>query len=127
MARSKKESAIDPPYQEALEGILSFRTLGDTERTLRRLEALRKEYRAKGDDKGCEYCREIALTGRRRAELISRDRRVGEAKRRQKKEIAFWFQVWLETPDIFGDWLALRKASSSFGRLSDTEGIVDSV
>jgi len=122
MAFSAKEITIDPPYNEALEGILSFKTLEEAEKTLERLEMLRQKYIAGGDDKGFEYCRRIALAGRRRAELISRDRRVRETKRQQKKEIAHWFQVWLETPDIFGSWLALRKKSDSYGRLSAAEG-----
>ncbi len=122
MARWTRRIAIDPPYDQVLDGILSFRTFADAERTLRRLEELRQMYFAQGDDKGCEYCRQVALAGRRRAEAISRDRRVQDSKRLQKKEIAFWFQVWLESPDIFGDWLALRKRASSFIRLSERGG-----
>ncbi len=127
MARSTNEITIDPPYQEALEGILSFKTLEDAERTLERLEALRQMYSARGDDKGSEYCRRIALTGRRRAESISRNRRVREPTRQQKKEIALWFQVWLETPHLFVDWIALRKGTASYARLADAEGGVGSV
>ena len=126
MARSTKEITIDPPYREALEGILSFKTFDDAEQTLQRLEALRQKYIAEGDDRGCEHCRKVALAGRRRAELISRDSRVQESKRRQKEEIAFWFQVWLENPDIFDDWLSLRKATDSYKRMSKSEISADS-
>ncbi len=113
--------AIDPPYDRDLKGILAFRTFEDAECTLLRLEELRQKYIARGDDKGSQWCREVALTGRLRAERISRDRRVNDSKRRQKREISFWFQVWLETPEIFGDWLTLRKQAPSFRKLAGSE------
>lgn len=123
MARSSQEIPVDPPYDKVLDGVLSFKTFEDAERTLLRLEELRQNYIAQGDDKGCECCRRVALAGRRRAEGISRDPRVKDSKRRQKKEISFWFQVWLETPAVFFDWLAIRKRTSSFLRLSAPESL----
>jgi hypothetical protein len=39
---------------------------------------------------------------------------VGPDKRAEKAEIATWFRIWLETPDLFFDWLELRKASEEF-------------
>ncbi len=122
MARLPKEIVIRPPYDEVLKGILSFRSFQDAERTLLRLEELRQKYLAECDDKGIEYCRQTALLGRRRAELISCNKRVQALKRRQKREIAFWFQIWLETPDLFKDWLELRKGTLSFLQLSEAEG-----
>ncbi len=29
-------------------------------------------------------------------------------------EIAEWFTVWLQTPEIFDDWLELRRRSANF-------------
>jgi hypothetical protein len=122
MVRSSKTLVIDSPYDSELNGILSFRTFADAERTLLRLQELRQKYIAEGDDKGHEYCRQIALLGRRRAELVGRNRNVSEAKRKQKIEVASWFRVWLETPDLWQDWLELRKASRSFAELLESEG-----
>jgi len=119
MARLRSEITIDPPYDSTLKGILSFRSFPEAERTLRRLEQLRQKYVAEGDDKGIECCRQVALLGRKRAELISCNQKVLAAKRQEKKEIASWFQIWLETPDLFADWLELRKGTSAFRRLFD--------
>jgi hypothetical protein len=48
---------------------------------------------------------------------------VGPEKRREKQEVANWFRVWLETSDLFFDWLELRKQSEEFQRLfSDHHG-----
>jgi len=41
---------------------------------------------------------------------------VDEKKRAEKKEVAQWFAIWLETPDAFFDWLEVRKQSESFQR-----------
>jgi hypothetical protein len=43
--------------------------------------------------------------------------RVSPDKRAEKREIATWFRIWLETPELFFDWLELRKASEEFRRL----------
>lgn len=118
---SKSAVEMESPYREALTGILSFSTLSEAEETIKRLESLRRKYQSTGDGKGEEYCRRIALLGRRRAELISRNRRVKAQKRRQKQEIAAWFGIWLETPEIFENWLVLRKKTEEFQEIAKTE------
>jgi hypothetical protein len=112
---------IESPYREALEGILSFSSFKAAEETLQRLEKLRQKYQSASDKKGVEYCRRIAILGRGRAELISRNRRVGVQKRLQKQEIATWFRIWLETPAIFNNWLAMRKNTQEFKGLLMSE------
>jgi hypothetical protein len=114
-------SELEPPYQEALAGILSFSSFAAAEETLRRLDALCRNYRSAGDGKGVGYCRQIAFLGRRRAELIGRNKRVSPDKRLQKQEIAMWFRIWLETPAIFEDWLAMRKETREFKDLQQAE------
>jgi hypothetical protein len=112
---------IEPPYRETLSGVLAFSTFNEAEQTLKTLEILCCKYRAASDKKGVEYCRKIAALGRSRAELISRNKRVRMDKRIQKKEIAAWFSVWLETPDIFYDWLSLRKSTEEFRNIASSE------
>ena len=119
MARSAME--MESPYREALTGILSFSSLAEAEETIKRLESLRRKYQSESDSKGEEYCRKTALLGRRRAELISRNMRVRVQKRKQKQEIAIWFGIWLETPEIFENWLILRKKPLEFQKLLKSE------
>ncbi len=110
-----------PPYDKTFRGILSFARLQDAESCLRQLSGLRLGFLAAGDRSGLEYCREIARRGRKRAELISRNKRVAAPIRRQKEEIAFWFRTWLEHPDMFEDWLAMRKRAPSFREILQSE------
>jgi hypothetical protein len=103
-------------HEAEFHGVLRFATLEDTERTLVRLDALRRRFEAEGDSAAAERARELARTGRRRAEMIARNRRIAPAKRAEKAEIARWFALWLEQPDAFFDWLELRKLSPEFQR-----------
>jgi hypothetical protein len=119
--KSRRSMEIEQPYLDALSDILAFSTFDEAERTIKTLEKLCRNYQAASDKKGVEYCRQIAVLGRGRAELISRNKRVSLQKRLQKKEIATWFSIWLETPTIFNDWISLRKSTEDFRRIACSE------
>ncbi len=112
---------IEQPYREELEGVLSFSSFEEAENTIRQLQNLCRKYESVSDKKGVEYCRRIASLGRRRADLISRNRRVSLHKRLQKQEIAMWFKVWIETPILFDDWLVMRRNTAEFHKLLECE------
>jgi hypothetical protein len=114
---TRVEMNMDKPYCDDLKGVLAFSNLTETEGTIRSLEKLCRKYVEASDKKGVEYCRKVALLGRRRAEYISRNKRVTLQKRLEKKEIAEWFRIWLETPGLFEDWLAMRKKTAEFKKL----------
>jgi hypothetical protein len=114
---------IDPPYCDVLGSILAFSGFAEAEKTIQRLDYLCRNYQWASDKKGVDYCRRIAALGRQRAELISRNARVNLQKRLQKKEIAQWFGIWLETPSIFNDWLSMRKGTEEFQKLLESETI----
>ena len=114
---------IDPPYCDVLDTILAFSSFEEAEKTIRHLDYLCRNYQLASDKKGVDYCRRIAALGRQRAELIGRNARVNLQKRLQKKEIAQWFGIWLETPSIFNDWLSMRKSTEEFQKLLQSETI----
>ncbi len=101
-------------FEEEFEDILHFKTLADAEVSLTRLDELMRRFKFHGEDAAVQRVLEIARLGKRRAEMISRNRKVEAQKREGKKEIAEWFRIWLETPDAFFDWLEVRKASPEF-------------
>lgn len=114
-SRRQKEF-LEEPYASRLEGLLRFHDLASAEESLRRLDAAWREYLAAGDRAGASHVRAVALKGKARAEQIASNPRVCESKRREKREIAAWFRIWLQTPTIFFDWLALRKQTDEFRR-----------
>ncbi len=110
---TEREEAEDR-FEEEFEDILHFSTLQDAEVSLTRLDELARRFREHGEKAAVERVLEIARLGKRRAEMISRNRKVEEKKRQEKREIAEWFRIWLETPDAFFNWLDVRKASPEF-------------
>lgn len=110
------------PYASRLKGVLEFHDLASAERSLRKLDTMHREYQGAGDDDGARWVLALVKKGKLRAQSLSRNPRVKAEKRREKLEIARWFQVWLETPDLIEDWLALRKSSDEFRELFGAEG-----
>jgi hypothetical protein len=110
---SEREEA-EERFEEEFEDILHFKTLQDAQVSLTRLDELKRRFVAHGEKAAVERVLEIARLGKRRAEMISHNRKVEARKREEKREIAEWFRIWLETPDAFFDWLEVRKASAEF-------------
>jgi hypothetical protein len=110
---TQREEA-EEEYEEEFEDLLHFKTLEDAEVSLTRLDELMRKFRAHGERAAVERVLDVARLGKRRAEMIARNRKVDVHKRAEKEEIADWFRIWLETPDAFFDWLDLRKQSPEF-------------
>ena len=110
---STREDTEDK-YEEEFEDLLHFSTLEEAEMCLIRLDELFRKFSTESERHAVERVREVARLGRRRAEMISRNRKVDAQKRAEKGEIAHWFAIWLETPDAFFDWLEVRKQSPEF-------------
>lgn len=104
------------PYEAMFRNVLKFADFTEAANSLRRMENLRREFARKRDEEGLRRVRELALKGKRRAQMIARNPKVAERKRAEKAEIAEWFAVWLQTPELFQDWLALRQRAPEFLR-----------
>jgi len=101
-------------YEEEFAGLLHFSTLEDAEMCIIRLDELLQKFTAESEKGAAERVREVGRLGRRRAEMIARNRKVDEKKRLEKEEIARWFALWLETPGAFFDWLEVRKQAPDY-------------
>jgi hypothetical protein len=108
---------MEEPYASRLKGVLQFGDLAAAEASLRRLDAIYREYLEAADQVGTRLARSLVLKGKQRAASLAASSRVSPELRQQKQEIATWFRVWLETPDLFFDWLELRQQSEEFLRL----------
>ncbi len=102
------------PYEAMFRNVLKFADFAQATQSLRQLENLRREFVRKQDREGIRRVRELALKGKRRAQMIARNPAVSELKRAEKTEIADWFTVWLQTPEIFQDWVQLRRRAPGF-------------
>jgi len=110
---SQQEEAEDQ-FEEEFEDLLHFKTLGDAEVSMMRLDELLRRFKAHEERAAAERVLEIARLGKRRAEMIARNHKVEPHKRAEKEEIANWFRIWLENPDAFFDWLEARKEAPDY-------------
>ncbi|MCA1816195.1 MAG: hypothetical protein LC746_07255 [Acidobacteria bacterium] len=101
-------------YAAVLRNVLKFSDFDQAAGSIRRLENLRRQFARKKDEEGSRRVRELALKGKRRAQMIAANKSVDRRKRAEKEEIAQWFTVWLQTPELFDDWLALRRRAPDF-------------
>jgi len=111
------DPVMPEPYATRLKGALEFHDLASTEQSLLRMDAIYQEYSLAADRVGTAMVRALVKKGKLRAQSIGANPRVQARKRQEKVEIANWFRVWLETPDLFSDWLELRKSSEEFRQL----------
>jgi hypothetical protein len=109
--------SMEEPYASRLHGLLQFHDFASAEASLRKLDEVYREYRMASDRIGTTLVRSLLQKGKLRAESLAANPRVSPDKRAEKREIATWFRIWLETPELFFDWLELRKASEEFRRL----------
>src|SRR5579875_1419608 len=100
-----------------LKDALHFHNLASAEASLINLHAAYREYQRANDRAGIAWVQRLLRKGKRRAESLAANPKIRPEKQREKQEIAAWFRVWLQTPDLFFDWLELRKRSEEFQSL----------
>ncbi len=108
-----RERSLDP-YDSMFRNVLKFSTFEQAANSIKQLDNLRKKFAREKDQAGLRRVRDTALKGKQRAEMIARNPKVEEKKRAEKTEIAEWFAVWLQSPEIFTGWLELRQRSPEF-------------
>ena len=108
------ERRLESPYAAMFRNILKFSDFKQAVVSIRRLENLRKKFTAENDREGLRLVRETAIKGKRRAQMISKNEKVAPEKRAQKQEIAEWFTIWLQNPEVFENWFMLRQNSPDF-------------
>src|SRR5205809_7901422 len=89
-------------------------TLESAEALVKRFERLRRKYSGDAKSDRVSHLRGAALNEKAKAQLLARDCALNDSVRKVQGEIAEWFRVWLQTPEIFDDWLDLRRRSSEF-------------
>jgi hypothetical protein len=108
------ERRLESPYDAMFRNILKFGNFKETLISIRQLENLRRKFSADKDKEGLRLVRETAIKGKQRALMIGNNPRVEAKKRAEKTEIAEWFTIWLQSPEIFENWIELRTNSKDF-------------
>jgi hypothetical protein len=78
------------------------------------LEKLRQTSERSGDQIALKQARDIVINARQVAESLVKDRTLDPMERAEQAELAEWLKVWIQTPNLFEDWLDLRRRSPDF-------------
>jgi len=105
---------LESPYDAMFRNVLKFSDFKQTLMSIRQLENLRKKFTQEKDREGLRAVRETTLKGKRRALMIANNEKVAPEKRAEKAEIAEWFTIWMQSPEVFEHWILLRQKSPDF-------------
>src|ERR1043166_546832 len=108
------ERAAELPYDAAIRNIVKIDDLKSAADSLRNLENLRRKYALENDRDGLRQVREIAINAKKEAVEKTERKKADALERQINLEIAQWFTVWLQTPEVFDGWLRLREKSPDF-------------
>jgi hypothetical protein len=61
-----------------------------------------------------QRARKIAVDARQVVESLAKNPALDQLTRTEQAEIAEWLAVWIQTPNLFREWLELRRRSAEF-------------
>jgi len=107
----RRRSVDDHSFAEGLD----FFSLSGAFSSIVKLEEKRLELHV-NDARGLAQLRDIVTSARKDALLRARSRIIETAQREEAKEVSQWLTIWLQAPELFSDWLDLRRRSPEFRR-----------
>lgn len=107
-------AALTDKYETTFSYLPGTDSLTDAEATLREIDRLYRVYQRQHDRTGLRYARQAAQAAKGDAEQAAQDAALDEQSQAEQAEIAQWFRVWLQTPDLFEQWLALRQGTNDY-------------
>lgn len=108
------ERASHRPYDAALRNVLRLDDLRSAVSTIRDLENLRKKYQTDNDKEGLRELRETAIRGKRKVNERAESLKTEALERQINIEISQWLSLWMQTPEIFADWVDMRQNTKEF-------------
>lgn len=100
-------------YENLFAGIAyNLNTLARAEEMLGELDDLYRKFKRMGDQTGLRFARQAASEAKQQAAELAASPQLAPALRHVQGEIAQWLTIWLQTPDLFAQWLAIRKTTA---------------
>jgi hypothetical protein len=90
---------------------LTFGTLAAATALIEKLELLREQFE-EDDTARLGHLRQSVQQLKNELELLAAGEKCDN--RKLAREVAQWLTVWLQTPQIFREWLSLRRATTDF-------------
>lgn len=110
--RERELSAVISPDE------LNFSGLAEASASIKKLDTLRRKFEANSERLQLSRLREMTLKLKQDALVVARSKTVERQQQLEAREIAQWLTIWLQSPDVFDDWLSLRQRSPEFIQLT---------
>ena len=111
-------------YENLFDALAYNESLEQAEHAIRRIDELWRGFDRQGDLIGVRFARQTARFAKKNAEERVNAMEIGTRQQRIQVEVARWFTIWLQTPDLFAEWLALRKSAREFRNLFEMSSSV---
>ena len=106
--------ASDRPYDSMLLNLLDAADLNTTLSSIRQMENLRRKFAGEDDREGLRRLRALAIEEKDKQISLSEKAGVEGGRRIRAREIADWLTLWLQSPELFESWVALRRRSEDY-------------
>jgi hypothetical protein len=101
-------------YESVFKHLPQLDTLEQAAASIREIDTLYRKFQRCDDRTGIRFARQTAQRGKQDAEQAAREETQDARYRTEQAEIAQWFTIWLQTPDLFEQWLQLRQATADY-------------
>lgn len=106
--------ASDRPYDAVFVNLFDLVNLHAALKSMRQMENLRRKFESDHDREGLRLLRQRAIVEKESKLAIVKKAKVREHDRLEASEIAEWLTIWLQSPELFENWVKLRRASADF-------------
>ncbi|MGH9946476.1 MAG: hypothetical protein ACRD6X_04680 [Pyrinomonadaceae bacterium] len=108
------ERVSDRPHEASLNNLFDLTSLDTLLTSLTNAENLRRVLMEKNDNSGLRELRILTIETKKNANAKAGDARVEDGVRERFAESAEWITLWLQSPELFENWVKLRRASTEF-------------
>ncbi len=106
--------ASDRPYDAAFLNLFDLNDLRTSIRSIQQMENLRRKFETAGDREGLRLLRQNAIAAKETKLVSSKKPKLDAKQRLEAGEIAEWLTIWLQSPELFEQWVKLRRGSADF-------------
>jgi len=104
----------DRPHEAEFRNLVKTDDLDSIRRSIRNIENLRSKFERSSDKEGLRLLREEVVETKVRLKKLAADRMVDKSLRESAQEMGEWLTIWLQSPELFDNWVKLRTASADY-------------
>jgi len=102
------------PYDAVFANLIDARDLRSTLISIRQMENLRRKFAVQDDREGLRLLRKKVIAEKDGKLTIAKKAGVSKDSRIDAAEIAEWLTIWLQSPELFENWIKIRRESADF-------------